>query len=39
MKVPVELVRAIDGDTAEVMFQGQKESIRFHSVDCDWILD
>lgn len=35
MRVPVELIRAIDGDTAEFLLFGQKESIRFHSVDCE----
>lgn len=30
-----QLIRAIDGDTAEFLLKGQPEIVRFHSVDCE----
>ncbi|ANY74616.1 nuclease [Paenibacillus ihbetae] len=32
-RVPVELVKAVDGDTISVMFEGKKESVRMLLVD------
>lgn len=35
MKLPIKLVRVIDGDTIQVICRGLKETIRLHSIDTE----
>lgn len=35
MRLPIKLIRVVDGDTIQIMCRGLKETIRLHSVDTE----